>query len=173
MASEKSEFLPRLRAPLLAIVACLMLGACSFFEAPSQLRGNKIDADVLKELVPGTTTKSDVSALVGSPTVRAAFDDNTWIYVSELTRPRVGRFPAVLEQNVVLLTFNDDGVLSGIEQKDKEDSLPVQVVARTTPSPGTEASFFQQLFGNIGRFNTMGSSAGGGGGGMGGAPGGR
>jgi hypothetical protein len=26
------------------------------------------------------------------------------------------------------------------------------VVARTTPSPGTEAGFFQQLFGNIGRF---------------------
>jgi hypothetical protein len=26
------------------------------------------------------------------------------------------------------------------------------VIARTTPSPGTEANFFQQLFGNIGRF---------------------
>lgn len=172
MASEKSEFLSRLRAPFLAVMACLMLAACSFFEAPPQLRGNKIDPEVLKELVPGTTTKSDVSALVGSPTVRAAFDDNTWIYVSELTRPRVGRYPAILEQNVVLLVFNDDGVLSGIEQKDKEDSLPVQVVSRITPSPGTEASFFQQLFGNIGRFNTL-SGAGGGGGGMGGAPGGR
>ena len=73
----------------------------------------------------------------------------------------------------MLLTFNDDGVLSGIEQKDKEDSLPVQVVSRTTPSPGTEASFFQQLFGNIGRFNTLSGAGSGGGGGMGGAPGGR
>ena len=31
--------------------------------------------------------------------------------------------------------------------------VPVSVVARTTPSPGTEASFMQQLLGNIGKFN--------------------
>ena len=34
------------------------------------------------------------------------------------------------------------------------------VVARTTPSPGTEASFLQQLFGNIGRFNAINPSTG-------------
>jgi hypothetical protein len=48
------------------------------------------------------------------------------------------------------------------------------VIARTTPSPGTEASFLQQLLGNIGRFNPagVGSAGGGGGGGGGGSAGG-
>ena len=47
------------------------------------------------------------------------------------------------------------------------------VIARTTPSPGTEASFMQQLLGNIGRFNPTGiGGAGTGGGSSGGAFGG-
>ena len=41
------------------------------------------------------------------------------------------------------------------------DSIPVSIVARTTPSPGTEASFLQQLLGNIGRFNAFSPNQGG------------
>jgi len=63
-------------------------------------------------------------------------------------------------------------VLQDIQRLTKDNSLPVEVVARTTPSPGTEANFFQQLLGNIGRFNAAGSTAGSaaGGGSAGGAP---
>ena len=39
------------------------------------VRGNKVDAEHLKELVPGTSTKADVTALIGSPTARDSFDD--------------------------------------------------------------------------------------------------
>ncbi len=94
--------------PLL-LVGCLLLGACSFFEAQSQIRGNKVDADQLKELVPGTSTRADVTALIGSPTARATFDDNTWLYVSEVTRPRVGRTLGVLSQTVLVLELQRSG----------------------------------------------------------------
>jgi hypothetical protein len=33
------------------------------------------------------------------------------------------------------------------------DAVPVAVASRTTPTPGNEASFLQQLLGNVGRFN--------------------
>src|SRR5580698_9625903 len=137
--------------PLL-LIGCLLLGGCSFFEATSQIRGNKVDADQLKELVPGTSTKQDVTALIGSPTARATFDDNTWLYIGEYTQKRVGEVPAVVSQKVVIMTFNDAGVLQHIDERSKADALPVTVIARTTPSPGTEAGFLQQLFGNIGKF---------------------
>jgi outer membrane protein assembly factor BamE (lipoprotein component of BamABCDE complex) len=139
----------------LLLVACLLLGGCSFFEAKQQLRGNRVDAEQLKELVPGTSTRADVTALIGSPTAKATFDDNTWLYISEVTRPRIGRVQGVLSQGVVVLTFNDQGVLRDVKTLDKDDSVPVSIVARSTPSPGTEASFLQQLFGNIGRFNAF------------------
>ena len=118
-----------------------------------------MDADQLKELVPGTSTRADVTALIGSPTAKATFDDNTWLYVSEVTRPRIARTQGVLSQNVVVLSFNDQGVLQDVKQLNQDDSVPVTIVARTTPSPGTEASFLQQLFGNIGRFNAFGPNA--------------
>lgn len=141
------------------LASCFMLAGCVLFEAPSQVRGNRVDSEQLKELVPGTSTRADVTALIGSPTARATFDDNTWLYITELTRPVIARTNAVLNQGVVILTFNDAGVLQNIQTVDKADSLPVNVVARTTPSPGTEASFLQQLLGNVGRFNAGGVSS--------------
>jgi outer membrane protein assembly factor BamE (lipoprotein component of BamABCDE complex) len=87
------------------------------------------------------------------------------LYVSEVTRPRVGRTLGVLSQTVLVLSFNDQGVLQTMKQLGEDDSVPVSVVARTTPSPGTEASFLQQLFGNIGRFNAVGGASPSGGGG--------
>jgi len=141
---------------------------------PPQVRGNKVDPESMKELTPGTSTKADVSAIIGSPTARDTFDDNTWLYISEVTQQRIGRTLGELQQNVVVLNFDDKGVLKTIHTLNKEDALPVSVIARTTASPGTEASFMQQLLGNIGRFNPagVGSSAapGASGAGMGGAP---
>jgi outer membrane protein assembly factor BamE (lipoprotein component of BamABCDE complex) len=144
--------------PSVVLVACLVLGGCSFFEAKSQLRGNRVDADQLKELVPGTTTRADVTALIGSPTARATFDDNTWLYVSEVTRPRIARTEGVLSQKVLVLSFNDQGVLQDLKQVNQDEAVPVSIVARSTQTPGPEASFLQQLLGNIGRFNAVGQN---------------
>lgn len=158
----------------LFMVGCLTLTSCSWLAPAPTVRGNKVDAEQLKELVPGTSTKADVTAVIGSPTATATFDDNKWIYISEMTQPRIGRTLGEVDQNVVLLTFDQNGVLQDIARRTKSDSLPVSVIARTTPSPGTEASFMQQLLGNIGRFSPAGiGGPTGGGGGAGGAPTGR
>jgi outer membrane protein assembly factor BamE (lipoprotein component of BamABCDE complex) len=133
--------------------------ACGWLLPPPQTRGNKVEAEQLKELVPGTSTKADVTALIGSPTQRAMFDENTWLYITEVTRPRLGQTLGVLDQDVVVLSFNDRGVLSGVKTVTRNDAISVAVIARTTPSPGTEASFMQQLLGNIGKFNAGGASA--------------
>ena len=140
------------------LALCLSLTACGWILPPPQTRGNKVDAEQLKELVPGTSTKADVTALIGSPTQKATFDENSWLYITETTRPRVGRTPGVLDQGVVVLSFDDRGVLANVKTVTKDDAVPVAVAARTTPSPGTEASFMQQLLGNIGRFNPAGAT---------------
>ncbi len=151
--------------------ACLLfvslLGACSVIQASPQVRGNRVDAAQLKDLVPGTSTRVDVTSLIGSPTAKAAFDDNTWIYISEVTQPRVGRIQGVKSQDVVEMTFDDAGLLRSIKHMNEADAKPVSVVARTTPSPGSESTFMQQLLGNVGRFSAAGLPGGAGGGGSG------
>jgi outer membrane protein assembly factor BamE (lipoprotein component of BamABCDE complex) len=139
------------------LALCLSLTACGWLLPPPQTRGNKVDADQLKELVPGTSTKADATSLLGSPTQKATFDENSWLYITETTRPRVGRTLGVLDQGVVVLTFDERGVLSGVKRYTQADAIPVAVATRTTPSPGTEASFMQQLVGNIGRYNPVGA----------------
>lgn len=147
------QTLPRLLATLAALT---LLGGCSFFEARAQVRGNKVDPDVVKELTPGTSTRADAQALLGSPSARATFDDNTWIYIGQVTRPQIARTQSVLSQDVVVLDFDQGGVLRDIRHLGQDDAAPVDIVARTTPSPGSEASFLQQFFGGIGRVGTGG-----------------
>ena len=67
------------RAAALGLV--LLLAGCGWLAPPPVVRGNHPEADQLKELVPGTSTKQDVTALIGSPTAHATFDDNTWLYI--------------------------------------------------------------------------------------------
>lgn len=134
---------------LVSLAGC----ATDLFSYPPQVRGNRVDADVLAQLVVGTSTRQDVSAALGSPTAKATFDDNTWLYISEITKPVIGAFQGVEDQEVYAIAFDDKGVMTGVTKRSMKDSLPVDVVARTTPSPGTEASFMQQLLGNVGRFS--------------------
>lgn len=155
-------------AALLALVllAGTATAGCSvdtsgFLSHPVQARGNRIDPEQLAQLVPGTSTRGDASALLGSPTARAAFDDNTWIYISELTKPVIGATNAVHDQQTVTLVFDAGGVLRQIDRKGMEDAVPVAVVSRTTPTPGNETSFLQQLLGNVGRFSATGTPGGG------------
>lgn len=156
LTTQSTGFFARLT--LLALLA-----GCStpqFMSYPPQVRGNRVDPERLAELVPGTSTRGDVSALLGSPTMKASFDDNTWLYMSEITRPRIAATQTVLDQQVVAVRFDTKGVVEAITTKTEADSRPVSVVARATPSPGTDASFFQQLFGNIGRYGPGFSSSG-------------
>jgi len=158
---------PTARALLLLLPLLLGLTSCGvihIFDPTARQRGSRVDPDALKELIPGTSSRADVQALIGSPTAKATFDDNTWIYISQLTTTRIGRTPGVRKQNVVIMTFDPNGTLRGITQRDKEDSAPVDMAAGATPSPGSEASFLQQLFGNVGRFTPAGLPGGGAGG---------
>lgn len=150
-----------MRRLLLCSLALASLAACSVIEAPRTLRGAQVDQDELKQLVVGVSTKKDVESLIGSPTVKGTFDDR-WIYISQTTHTRVGQLPGVDKQQVVQLSFDQGGVLRDIEQRGMKDAKPVSMVSRTTPSPGSEASFMQQLLGNVGRFNAGGLGGGGG-----------
>ncbi len=152
------SFARPLRVALVLSLA-LSTGGCGvihLFDPTQRQRGALVDPDALKELIPGTSSRADAVALIGSPTARATFDDNTWYYISQTTSTRIGRTPGVVKQRVTALQFDQSGTLRDIKQYDLKDAQPIEMASGATPSPGSEASFMQQLFGNVGRFTPAG-----------------
>jgi outer membrane protein assembly factor BamE (lipoprotein component of BamABCDE complex) len=142
------------------VLATTLLTGCArgFLSYPPQVRGNRIDPDRLQELVTGVSTQADVTALLGSPSARATFDNNTWLYISSISRPQIAGTQSLLDQQVVTVSFDDRGVVKAVEKRTEADSHRVDFVSRTTPSPGTDTNFLQQLLGNIGRFGPSGGT---------------
>jgi outer membrane protein assembly factor BamE (lipoprotein component of BamABCDE complex) len=135
-----------------ALAALLLLGGCALFEAPPERRGHMVDAEQLAQLTPGVSTRADVMAALGTPSATGTFDDDSWFYISSLQRTRPARRAAVEEQRIVAIGFDQRGVVRGVRELGLQEARAIEPVPRTTPSPGTERSFLQGLFGNIGRF---------------------
>ncbi|MFQ3622684.1 MAG: outer membrane protein assembly factor BamE [Acetobacteraceae bacterium] len=141
----------------LGIAAMLPLGACGIAAPTRDQRGARFDTLQVGEIVPGVQTRSDVVALLGTPSVTAPFGEDAWFYVSSVTRNRVGRLPGVDEQTVVAIRFDERGVVREVRTLGLEDAQAVDPVERVTPTPGNDRSFLQLLFGNIGRFTPGGA----------------
>lgn len=133
----------------LAVVGC----------APTvDLRGDLPDPAKVAEIQPGVTTKEMVSQLLGSPSSVSTFNDKTWYYISRRTEQTAFFDPQVLDQQVVAVAFDDGGIVRDVERRGLADSRPIEPSARVTPSAGRELGFFEQLIGNLGRFNQEGKA---------------
>lgn len=110
------------------------------------------------DVVVGSDTMETVAQKIGRPSTSGVFDENAWYYISRRTQERPLREPEVLEQNVVVIAFNDAGVVEDIGQYGVEDGLVVDMVSRTTPTRGRSFTLAQQLLGNIGRYNNTSQS---------------
>jgi outer membrane protein assembly factor BamE (lipoprotein component of BamABCDE complex) len=144
-------------------------GAAAFVScAPAvDQRGNLPNPDKLAEIHAGSTTKDEVAKILGTPSSVSVFNnDKSWYYISRRTSQTAFFEPDVLDQQVYVVNFDDQGVVKAVDHKALEDGKEITPVARATPAPGRELSFLEQLIGNLGKFN--GSSGGGGSGGGGG-----
>ena len=82
----------------------------------------------------------------------ATFDDDIWYYITQRSRTFAFFKPEIIDQQVLVVRFDEADVVSEINRYTIEDGLIVDPVTRETPTAGKELSVLQQLFGNIGRF---------------------
>ncbi len=143
------------------------LPGCGIFSDQPHYRGIAVSQHDLGELTPGISAQADAAALLGPPTFTEQFDPNNWVYVSQITKLRIGNTEGVKAQHVVVLTFDNNGVLQNVAQKDLKGSVQVAMDHAQTPVPGGKASFFQQLIGGVGSYNPLGAVTGAGGSGAG------
>ena len=130
-------------------VSFATLAAC---EAQLDTRGNLPDPEVVLQVQPGIDNRDRVAELLGSPSTVGTFDDKTWYYISKKTS-RVAFFdPEVLDQEVLIIKFDDAGTVSDMKLLGLEDAHQVVPNPNETPTSGRELTILQQLMGNIGRF---------------------
>jgi len=140
----------RISLLMLAGLAMVVVSACSPRIAT---RGNAPEPEALEQIVIGESTKGDVTDLLGSPSSVAAFDENVWLYISRRTETIAFLEPDVVEQKVVLISFDAANRVDILSEYDLEDGKPVIPTDRITPTAGKEITILQQLFGNLGRFS--------------------
>ncbi|WP_291297015.1 outer membrane protein assembly factor BamE [Elioraea sp.] len=141
------------------LAAAALTPGCGVIDASVDTRGNRVDQEMLSNLVPGVQTRSDVSALLGSPTATNVFGEESWFYIGGVTQNRIGRKDALIDQEVVAVRFDQRGVVQRIDVITMADATRVQPVDRVTPTPGNDVSFLGMLLGNIGRFSPGGAAS--------------
>lgn len=146
------------RRLLSATALGLLLAACTPTQAT---HGNIVEDYRIAEIVPGVSTRTNVLKSLGSPTTTAPFDDTVWYYLGQKTE-KTGIFdPEVVDEKIVVVSFNEEGVVETISPIDA-NRIDVPRVRRKTPTGGNEVTLLEQMLGNVGRFNKRDAGPGGG-----------
>ncbi len=132
------------------ILSVCLLAAC---ESRIETRGNLPDPDLLVTIQSSEHTRDQVVQILGSPSTTAMFENETWFYISERRETFAFFEPEVTERKVVIVQFDDSGILKTVAELGLENGRLVTPVDRETPTLGNDLNAIEQMLGNIGKFN--------------------
>jgi outer membrane protein assembly factor BamE (lipoprotein component of BamABCDE complex) len=137
---------------IVATATCIVLslGACS--PKISNI-GYVHDTPIKDQITIGKSTHEEVLAKLGSPSSQSSFGDETWYYVTGRKETMAFLRPEIVQEDITGIIFDGNGVVSKIEDYNINDSKDFELVKRTTPTEGHTLGFFEQVLGNVGRFN--------------------
>ncbi|HLU92346.1 MAG TPA: outer membrane protein assembly factor BamE [Pedomonas sp.] len=121
-------------------------------------KGYLADPQLVAAIQPGIDNRDSVLGTLGRPSLESEFDPNTWYYVSRHTEQLAFLKPKPIRHQVLVVSFNEKGVVSQVEKLGEEEIVKVQASKDKTPTRGRDISVWDQLFGNIGRFSPAGSA---------------
>lgn len=142
-----------MRRPFQALLVVAMLGAAACSPI-LHTHGYTPRTDELERIQVGVDNRTTVQNKLGRPSTLGAFDDEEWLYISIKSETVAFFEPEVVEQQVVMVVFNEAGVVSDVGRYGMEEGRVVDLVRRTTPTSGRELTVLQQVFGNLGRYNS-------------------
>lgn len=115
-------------------------------------RGHIHEPEAIAAIKPGIS-RDEVLQKLGSPSSESSFGLVTWYYISSVKEVRSISAPKVVEQNVTEVAFDNAGIVSGVKNYTLADGKKIDTVTRITPTEGQQLGFFEQIMGNLGRFN--------------------
>ncbi|MEG9862264.1 MAG: outer membrane protein assembly factor BamE [Parvularculales bacterium] len=99
------------------------------------------------------TTREQVMETFGTPSTKSILG-NTWYYASTHVQEFMFYRPEIIDQEVVAVSFNQNGGVTSIKQYTLADGYSVTPVERITKTGGQELTIVEQFLGNLGRFDT-------------------
>lgn len=134
------------RAGFAAILALAMLGACN--PIVDNL-GNRTLKENVDQIQVGRSNKVDVVRLLGSPSNVAAFDENTWYYISARQVQLAFLRPRTTDQNVLVIRFDGAGIVREMKELGMQDAQDTTYVGRVTPTRGGEPGLLRSLYDTV------------------------
>lgn len=132
------------------IVALVVLSACTTIK---QNNGAEIRQVKLDQITP-ESTKGDVFRLLGSPSTKSVYGQETWYYITSKLEKQLVRDDKILNQSIIAITFNEIDGVDNIEFYNTDDRREFATSKKVTPTAGKSLSVIEQILGNVGKFNT-------------------
>ena len=149
---------PRLRSlrAIFAIsIAATLSAGCN---AIREHRGYVVDPVLVAAVQPGVDNRESVQGTLGRPTFTGQFDQRDWYYVSRETKQLAFSRPTPTEQTVLHIRFNEAGTVEKVDRTGLELARAINPSGERTPTLGSERSFFEDVFGNIGAVSQRGQA---------------
>ena len=143
----------RRTVPLALAGALVLAAALAGCEQLVDQRGFAPTPGSVEKLEVGTQSREDVVRLIGSPSSVATFNPNVWYYISQKQENWGPSRPWISEQNVIQISFNEQGRVANIKYYDLKDAQNITMVSRITPTSGKELTVLEQILGNVGKFS--------------------
>ncbi len=140
-----------------ALIALVATSGCS------RVRGHQgylADATLVDSIKPGVDNRESVSRTLGRPTFTGQFDANDWYYIDRETKQLAFALPVATKQTLLRVTFDDAGNVTAVSKTGIEKIASIRPMGDKTPTLGSNRSFFQEIFGNIGQVGSVGQGGG-------------
>lgn len=105
----------------------------------------------LATITLGRDTRETVASAVGTPGASGVLSGGDYYYVATRMRHYGGFEPKPVSRELVAISFNSRGVVSGIERYGLEDGRVVPLQRRVTDTGIEDKTLIRQLLGNLGR----------------------
>jgi len=128
----------------------LSLASCA---ASYRNHGYVPSEEQLAEVVVGVDSKDSVAESLGVPSASGVLNDGGYYYVSTRMRHRGVSAVKPVSRQLVAISFDKRGVVSGVERYSLEDGMVIPLERRVTSSGVTDKTFLRQLMGSLGNFD--------------------
>lgn len=142
----------RVMGALAALCLATPLAGCLGYDGTVQ-RGYVADARTLEGVRPGAT-KQQVLAQLGTPSTTSTVGGDAWYYISQRVERSVAFMPdKITDQRVVAVYFGKGQKLERVANYGIQDGVLFDYVTRTTPDPGGDTGFIQNMMRSLLKFS--------------------